>query len=213
MVEVLRERFPGLDAPSLAKVLLLAAERGKVSYEETVGDELLLFAEEERLLLPVRTSRSLAWEDRALILKPGEEYEMPTVVRHLVLRAAEVGDWDPEYAVGRYLEEIGEAEVERVLDLLYRVLEGGRWTGRVSAEQLRRYAEEVGLPSSLSRLIAELKGGGVISPCLRASLPSGPLQYEINPSLYREPRDFNRGSRWRGPVRPRSRRTPRPPPS
>ncbi len=213
MVEVLRERFPGLDAPSLAKVLLLAAERGKVSYEEAVGDELLLFAEEERLLLPVRTSRGLAWEDRVLVLASGEEYEMPTVVRHLVLRAAEAGDWDPEYAVRRYLEEIGEAEVERVLDLLHRVLEEGRRTGRVSAEQLRRYAEEVGLSSSLSRLIAELKGGGVISPCLRASLPSGPLQYEINPSLYREPRNFNRASRWRGPVRPRSRRTPHPPPS
>jgi len=195
LVHVLRERFPEVEARPFAEALLLAARKGKVSYSEVGEEGMILLANAERLLVPVRTYRSLAWEDRVLTLKPGEEYEMPTVVRHMVLRAAEAGRWNPDHAVRRYLDEIGEMDRERVLELFHRVLEGSRWTRKISAEQLGDYAREVGLSGVLSRLTAELKGGGIISPCLQASLFSGSLQYEVNPSLYREQRNIRRVSR------------------
>lgn len=195
LVDVLRERFPEVGVRSFAEVLLLAARRGRVFYSE-IGDEgAILLADAERLLVPVKTYRSLAWEDRVLTFESGEEYEMPTVIRHLVLRAAKTGRWAPDYAVRRYLDEIGEVDSEKVLELFHRVLDGGRRTGRISAKQLGEYAREVGLSGVLSRLIAELKGGGIISPCIRLSLLSGSLQYEVNPSLYREQRNFRRVSR------------------
>jgi hypothetical protein len=50
----------------------------------------------------------------------------------------------------------------------------------VTPEHLLRAADELNLAAEIGRIIAELKGGGIISPCLRD--PSH-LLYEINPSL------------------------------
>jgi hypothetical protein len=114
--EVLKRRYPGEQASILAEVLALAAEKGKISYNKIKCDEetrrnMLLLTYKERLLLPTGTTNvsiSLAWEDRTLKAKPGETYEMPNVIQHLILHAKETGEWNPETAVKKYLKEIGE---------------------------------------------------------------------------------------------------------
>jgi len=50
----------------------------------------------------------------------------------------------------------------------------------VTPDLIEEASEKTGLKSNIGRVIAELKGGGIISPCLRDPLR---LQYEINPSL------------------------------
>ena len=58
LVEVLKRRYPGERADVLAEILALAAERGRIAYEEIECDDetkldLLLLAYKERLLLPI----------------------------------------------------------------------------------------------------------------------------------------------------------------
>ena len=180
----LRRIFPEEDLDTIAEILSLAARRGSINYEEIKVDDhakvdTLLLLYEERLLIPSGTSRSLAWEDRVMELKPGEVYEMPHVIRNLIKRAEETGRWDPNYAVRRYLEDVGENDAERMLELFNNVKD--RALGRrITPEQLLEAAERLNLESKIGKIISELKGGGIISPCLRNPLK---LQYEINPSL------------------------------
>ena len=105
---------PGQIAGQLAQVLAHASKRGRVSYSEVERiakgstEDVLLLASEWRLLLPVRTSKSAAWEDRVLLLEPGEVYEMPNIVRHLVGNARYTGRWDAAYATAGLFRIMGE---------------------------------------------------------------------------------------------------------
>jgi hypothetical protein len=193
---ILKRKFSGEEVGSLALLLSLASEKGRVSYEEIEGERekkenLLLLVYNVRLLLPVRTSqvsKTLAWEDRLLITKPGEMYEMPNVIRYLIRHAEETGEWRPDYAVKRYLENIEEPETEKILKLFQKVKERVAdskvlsKTNKVTPELLKESSEKLGLELDMDKTIAELKGGGIISPCLRNFSRYG-IQYEINPSL------------------------------
>jgi len=182
--EAFKERFPGEDVEPIAEILSIAAEKGSVVYDELdmredVKDDLLLLLEKERLLIPVRTSRALAWEDRVILFRRGEVFEMPNVIGHLMRYVEKTGEWDPDHAVRRYLEEIGEKAPEEILSLFNRV-KGDARDYRITPEAILRASEELNLTAEMGRIIAELKGGGIISPCLRD--PSR-LLYEINQSL------------------------------
>jgi hypothetical protein len=184
--EALKKRFPGEHARPIAEILSIATEKGSVVYDELdmredVKDDLLLLLEKERLLIPVRTSRALAWEDRMMIFRRGEVFEMPNVIGHLMRYVEKTREWDPDHAMRRYLEEIGEKAPEEILSLFNKVKKDAR-DYRITPEAILRASEELNLTAEMGRIIAELKGGGIISPCLRD--PSR-LLYEVNPSLVR----------------------------
>ena len=104
---------PGQIAGQLAQVLAHASKRGRVSYSEVERiakgstEDVLLLASGWRLLLPVRTSKSAAWEDRVLVPEPGEIYEMPNVVRYLVENASHTGRWDAAHAIAQLFRVMG----------------------------------------------------------------------------------------------------------
>ncbi len=184
--KALRNVFPEEDQAPLIEILLLAAEKNKIQNNEIqipepVKEDLLILLERERVLIPFETSKTIAWEDRLLTFKPGEAYEVPHVIKHLLNRAGETGELDPDYAFKKYLREIGEPEPEKISILFNKVLENVE-KRRISAKMLSEIAKELGLKSRMGTIIAELKGGGVISPCLRN--PSN-LRYEVNSFLKR----------------------------
>jgi len=182
--EALKRRFPGEDVKPIAEILSIASESGRITYEEPeihdeVKDDLFILLERERLLIPSHTSRSLAWEDRMMILKPGEIFEVPNAIIHLIRYAKETGEWSPYHAIKAYLEEIGEKSPEAILSM-FNEIKGEAKGLMVTPENLLRASDKLNLTAEIGRIIAELKGGGIISPCLRD--PSH-LLYEINPSL------------------------------
>jgi len=182
--DALRDVFPEEDHAALIEMLLLAAEKEKIRNNELempvpVKEDLLMLLERERVLIPYGTSKTIAWEDRVLTFKPGETYEAPHVVRNMLNRAAETGELDPRYAFRKYLSEIGEPEPETMTSFFVHVLDNVE-NGRISAGTLSEIAGELSLGHRMGTIIAELKGGGVISPCLRD--PST-LSYEVNPFL------------------------------
>ena len=181
--KALKKRFLEEDVKAIAEILSIASEKGSIIYDELEipddGKDDLLLLEKERLLIPARTSRALAWEDRMMIFKSGEVFEMPNVIGYLIRNVEETGEWNPDQAVRTYLEEIGEKTPEAIISLFNKVKEDAKYF-RITPEVILRASEELKLTAEIGRIIAELKGGGIISPCLRD--PSR-LLYEINPSL------------------------------
>ena len=147
--------------------------------QEDLKEDLLLLLEKERILIPFETFKTMAWEDRVLTFKSGELYEMPHVIRNLIRNAMETGEWTPSCAVKTCLEEIGEAEPEKITALFDKITEKTE-NNILTPEILLKKSEELDLKPKIGLIVAEFKNVGIISPCLRR--PSS-LWYEINSSL------------------------------
>jgi len=145
-----------IDEGTLLKILYLASQK-------TI---FLLIAEQNRLLLPVTSSRSEAWKDKLLLIRRGEKYKMPNIIKILIENLYKKGKWDTSYAIAAYFKQIGEPYWESMPDF-YRMI-------------------SFSIGKRIGALIAELKGAGLISPFLKLA-PGNKLLYEINPSVKEVP--------------------------
>jgi hypothetical protein len=176
----------------LASVLAHASKRGRIPYREVSkiandnAEDVLLLGNEWRLLLPVRTVKSAAWEDRLLLCKPGESYEVPNIARYLVEEATKTGHWNPERAITKVFKEMGETAWEKMPKLVER-LEEQAVDYKVTAIQIKKICSDLDLWDRVDALIAGLKASGVMSPKLSSiaevSREGTPI-YELNPSLF-----------------------------
>ena len=176
----------------LASVLAHASKKGSISYREVdkiVNDnaeDVLLLGNEWRLLLPVRTVKSAAWEDRLFLCDPGELYEIPNIARYLVEEATKTGYWDTEHALMALFKEMGEPAWERMPKLVEQLEEQAE-NHRITSSQIKKICSDLGLGDRVDMLIAELKGSGVMSPKLgslaEVSRAGTPVD-ELNPSLF-----------------------------
>lgn len=177
----------------LAQVLIKAFKTGKVSYDEVEeiakgdSEDVLLLGFEWRLLIPVRSTRdTLEWADAVLLPKPGEVYKMPNVVKYLVEEAIQTGQWNLENAVVRIFKIMGESEWQKMPGLVKKLVQESK-DRKINAIQIKKICRELDLEDRVDSLIAELKGGGVMSPklsLLTAVIREGSPIYELNPSLF-----------------------------
>jgi hypothetical protein len=181
-------------AGSLARILSHAVKKGRISYEriekliapEDDIEEVLLLGYDWRILLPVRTSRSMEWGDRVLIPMAGEIYELPNVVKCLVQEAIRSGMWEPGKAVAETARKMGEPawdQFPRLVKKLGEYAEGNR----ITAVQIKKACRAFHLQDRMDSLIADLKGSGILSPSLgylpEAAQRKSPM-YELNPALF-----------------------------
>jgi hypothetical protein len=168
-----------------------ACEKGRISFskvEEICGDnseDVLLLCWEWRLLVPVRSSKCGEWDDRLLLLDPGEIYELPNVVKHLVKSARRTGQWDPDVALTELFSDTDETLRRSMPDFLKK-MNGLAHFNIINAFQIRQACARANVNHSVDTLIALLKAGGVISPKLRALsdvAKAGSPVYEINPCV------------------------------
>jgi hypothetical protein len=181
----------GKTTRALSQILGYRSSRGTVSYQEIreiIKDdpgEILLMAEERRLILPVRTGKSSSWEDRLLITREGEVYEIPNVIRYLVREALQTGTWNPERAIMELFKDFGDPEWGQIPGLVRSIVEGAV-NHKITGDQIKRICQQLGLENRLDGLIAALKAAGIINPRLR-SVPEvnreGSPIYELNPSV------------------------------
>jgi hypothetical protein len=175
----------------LARVLAYGASKGTVSYDEIkkiIGDdlqEMLLMAEEWRLILPIRTKKSSSWEDRLLIIKEGEAYEIPNIVRYVAREALKTGTWNSEDAIVELFKELGDPNFKQIPELV-RSIAGEAGSHKTTGNQIKMICLRLGLSNRVDSLIAGLKAAGIISPRL-SSLPEvsrkGSPIYELNPAV------------------------------
>lgn len=186
--QVLQKRFPDadLDFERLSNILVEAAEKGRVRLD---NEEDILFFEGERLLLPKKFYRSQSWADRRLT--PGSEFVMPETIQHLIKRAEKEKEWNPEFAVKKYLNEIEEENKSLFLKFFKKIKEGIENHSEskkitISGDLFMLIAEELGIEKEKAdRIRGEFKKGGIISPCSNR-VKGGCLSFEINPSLLKK---------------------------
>jgi hypothetical protein len=175
----------------LSQVLAYAAEKGAVFYQEIKEiieddpEDVLLLTDQWRLLLPVGTAKSSSWEDRLLLLKDGEIYEIPNIIRYLLKDGLHTGRWDPEKAVIELFKELGDPDCKQIPGLVRRIAEEAV-SHKITGNQIKSICLQLGLGDRVDGLIAELKAAGIISPRL-SSIPEvireGSPIYELNPSV------------------------------
>ena len=175
----------------LSQVLAYASVNVTISYQkikEIIKDDpedVLLLADKWRLLLPVRTAKSAGWEDRVLVLRDGEIYEIPNLIRYLVKNAIDTGQWNPEKSIIELFKKFGDPDWEKIPGLVRSIVEKAI-DYKITGNQIKKICLKSGLNNRVDGLIAELKAAGIISPKL-ASIPDvvsaqSPI-YELNPSV------------------------------
>jgi hypothetical protein len=182
---------PGKITSKLSQVLAYTAVKSTVSYQgirEIIKDDpedVLLLADKWRLLLPVSTAKSSSWEDRLLLLKDGEIYEIPNIIRYLVEDGLHTGRWDPKKAITRLFEGLGDPDWKEIPGLARSIAEEAD-NHTITGNQINRICLQLGLGNRVDGLIAELKAAGIMSPKL-SSIPEvirkGSPIYELNPSV------------------------------
>ena len=174
-----------------ASIINNSCEKGRISFsevEEICGsnaEDVLLLCWEWRLLVPVRSSKCGEWDERLLLLDPGEIYELPNVVRQLVKSARRTGQWDPDFALTELFSDTDKILRSQLPDLLKK-MNGLAHFNIINAFQIRQACAKANVNQSVDTIIALLKAGGVISPKLRALsdvAKSGSPVYEINPCV------------------------------
>jgi hypothetical protein len=182
---------PSKSTGTLSQLLAYAAQKSTVSCQEIKEiikddpEDVLLLADEWRLLLTVSTTKSSSWEDRLLLLKDGEIYEIPNIVRYLLQSGLSTGRWDPKKAIRELFKELGDPYWKTIPELVRSIAEG-TVNHRITGNQIKMICLRFGLSNRVDSLIAELKAAGIISPKL-SSVPEvnkeGSPIYEINPSV------------------------------
>ncbi len=176
---------------SWAEVLAFAKDKDLITYDEIEQkikgnqDDLLLLAYQYRLLIPLKADRSFAWEDRDLLATYGEQYKIPEVVKYLIENGKCTGEWNPEHAIIKVFKDMGEPQWDKMPRLVRNLGQKAR-NYRVNGLQIRDICRNLDLKDQTGRLIAELKGSGIMSPKLSStaaiSKARSPI-YELNPSL------------------------------
>lgn len=106
----------------------------------------------------------------------------------MIKRAEEKGEWNPEYAVDKYLEEISEENKDFFLNFFKKMKkciesQSESKKNTISGDLILLIAEELGIgKEKADRIRDEFKKAGIISPCSNR-VKEGCLSFEINPSL------------------------------
>ena len=141
------------DAKRAFELLVKYSRKGIIPKEE-LDEELVILLESEKLAFPVKSERdSLSWGSRFLSV---DDMEIPYVIRIVF---AEFLDW--RSAVKKYFALIGEENPKVFVKITEEVFKRRKRhfvTGKILAEISAKYGKDAGA------LIAELKGGGIVSP-------------------------------------------------
>jgi len=162
----------------------------KIAGEE--AEELLLLAWDWKLLLPRRSGQCAEWDDRIMVFKPEEYYEIPNIAYFLLELVADTGIWDIDTAVRSMFAHMGEAAYDRMPTLTEEAAKLAK-NRCIRAADINSACIRTGLKNRTDAMIAALKGGGIISPKLKSGSPtqrSGSPVYEVHPvviELYRNP--------------------------
>lgn len=184
----LSSRFREPECSHLEVLVTVGLDAENFCYEQIdlpdeAKQDALGVAFQQRLLLPVRSGPSPAWEDRILAFHPEERYFLPPVVRNYLEEARQTGRFDPESAVYLTLQpDAGDRAA--VLARFFLALRQHAPTYTAEAGLLATILQQMDPSLDPHHVIDLLVITGIISPCTRTPLALGLFWYEINSCLY-----------------------------
>jgi len=214
LINMVKSLFSEDEKVSRMIVELLLAGKSRITFDEILsiarniersGDaenltvESTLVMEGWRLMLPARTKHksSIQWNNRLNRPIPRETYEIPACIAFAFEHLKSQGIWSWRLAVKAYMESIKQPNQQVILDIIDEIVKESQFRRFVSASTIHEACKRHNYSGDVDALIAELKGGGIISPCVEHSIfsrnffgkyienffKSGPL-YELNKALF-----------------------------
>lgn len=180
--------FPKSDAFFLARLLDNHLHKETICYHEIEAAErqkkdLILMAFEERIMIPVKSRGSSAWEDRILDFANEGRYFIPPVVKAIVNTIYETGKPSCDTAVRTTLTNVNQEDIGGFIQLLQTIMKhAGNYTFETGL--LKIFFNEISMDSDLHDVIDIFVFFGIMSPCPQRSLMTGLSWYEINSTLY-----------------------------
>ncbi|MDX2441714.1 MAG: hypothetical protein QNK40_14335 [Desulfobacterales bacterium] len=185
---LLYHRFSERDARLLDYFFTHHATDTNISYQEidltrTEKDELILLGYQERVLIPVKTTTSSAWEDRIIDFDIGRTYVIPPVVREIPVVFSKKGYFCLESLLKQLFPELAPEEVKKLYHLLDTIMTHS--TGfKFETGLLKLFYDKLTLQHDLHDTIDLFVINGIISPCPQKSLITGLSWYEISPAMF-----------------------------
>ncbi len=161
-------------------------EIAKIAGSIDKASELILTLYWWRMLIP-KASSTLSWTTCSPKLSLDEEYEVPPCISYAIAELVKKHYWSYKVAIERYLDSIGEVHKETIIDSIDEILSTTIYKFYVKASTISHALTNRGLnEKDVNRVIAELKGGGVISPSIQLAILlkiQEPI-YELNKALF-----------------------------
>ncbi|RJS77388.1 hypothetical protein CW667_03505 [Candidatus Bathyarchaeota archaeon] len=213
LIHLVKHLFNEDDKISRMIVELLQAGKPRINFDEILSTarsiekenaknlamETCLVMEYWKLMLPVRTKHdgSIQWSNRLNRPESREEYEIPGCITFAFEHLKSEGVWDWRSAVKDYLDKIKESNQRIIIDITEDIVRNAYLKRFVNKLILQEACGQHNYLGNVDTLIVELKGGGIISPCVEYSLFSrksfeklikgfsktGPF-YELNRALF-----------------------------
>lgn len=188
LTKALSGPFSEKEAAGMAQIIIAALGHENIYYEDlplsdAEKNDYLLMAYEERLLIPIRSQQTAAWDDRIIRFGQGEMFFMTRLVRSMLENAAETGRFDAEAAVRQILSHEADGHVSDAVVFLKQIRPHAE-TCMAEGGLMAAVAEGAGLQVPIHDIIDACVIVGIMSPCSRGSTIQGLVWYEINPCLY-----------------------------
>ena len=185
---LLYHRFSECDAHLLNYFFTHHAADTTLLYQEidlsrAEKNDLILLGYQERVLIPVKTTASPAWEDRIIDFDVGRTYVIPPVVRQIPVVFSEKGYFCLESLLKKIVPDLVPEEVKRLYHLLDTIMTHS--TGFMfEMGLLKLFYDKLTLQIDLHDIIDLFVINGIMSPCPQKSLITGLSWYEISPAMF-----------------------------
>ena len=185
---LLYHRFSEYEASLLNYFFTNHAADTNLSYQEidltrAEKNDLILLGYEERILIPVKTTASLAWEDRIIDFDVGRTYVIPPVVRQIPVVFSKKGYFCLESLLKQILPDLVPEEVKKLFNLLDTIMTHS--TGfKFETGLLKLFYDKLTMQLDLHDTIDLFVINGIMSPCPQKSLITGLSWYEISPAMF-----------------------------
>ena len=185
---LLYHRFTECDARLLDYFFTHHAADTTLSYQEidlcrAEKNDLILLGYQERVLIPVKTTASPAWEDRIIDFDVGRTYVIPPVVRQIPVVFSKKGYFCLESLLKQIVPDLVPEEVKRLYHLLDTIMTHS--TGFMfEMGLLKLFFDKLTPQLDLHDIIDLFVINGIMSPCPQKSLITGLSWYEISPAMF-----------------------------
>lgn len=156
---------------------------GKINLGRDEKNDLILLGYQQRVIIPVKTAASPAWEERIIDFAACSTYVIPPAIRQIPLVFSKKGFFCLETLLKLIVADLTPEEVKKLYHLLDTIMTHS--TGfKFETGLLKLFYDKLTLKSDLHHIIDLFVINGIMSPCPQKSLITGLSWYEISPAVF-----------------------------
>lgn len=186
--DLLNSFFPEEDARLLQYFFRHHADAEHFSYEdvrlpEEDSHDLLMLGFEQRVILPKKTRKGPAWEDRILTFDEAAIFYVPQIVRQIARETGNQKNLQMNSLMATMFDKHPASNICDLVRLLTTIISNTS-NQMFEVGLLDLYHQQINTRISLHDMLDLFVISGVMSPCPARSLHTGLAWYEINPVCY-----------------------------